>query len=151
MKNRSAQSAYLFALAIAMVLGGAVHVGCKSNQTTAPTTVSDESDEALKTKLHIDDVFTLAQPDGVYRVLVFKLPKASDADSDFRILFYRRQGDAYVRHGAEMNIVNFERPRLTNGTPARLETVENRLGVQYFFAVDAKGWRWSRPPTEAPS
>jgi hypothetical protein len=124
---------------LALLLGGAALTGCKSKDSDAPATISDESDSTLRSKLHADDVFTLTQSDGTYRVLVFKLPKASDADSDYRVVFYRREGDAYLRHGAETNIVDFERPRLMNGLPGRVETTENRLGVRYYFAVDAKG------------
>jgi len=137
MKSPSVRRAPL--LVLGLVLGGAALTGCKSKEIDAPATVSDESDSTLKAKLHADDVFTLTQAEGTYRVLVFKLPKASDADSDYRVVFYRRQGDAYVRHGAETNIVNFERPRLVSGPPGRVETTENRLGVRYYFAVDAKG------------
>jgi hypothetical protein len=126
-------------LVLALLVGGVALVGCRSKEPTAPEAVSDASDAALKAQFHVDEVFTLAQSDGTYRVLVFKLPKASAPDSDYRVVFYRRQGDAYVRHGAEMNIVNFERPRLNSGPPARIETAENRLGVTYYFVVDAKG------------
>jgi hypothetical protein len=119
------------------MLGGPALGGCKTKEIDAPPTVDDESDTALKARLHADDVFTFTQSDGTYRVLVFKLPKASDPDSDYRVVFYRHQGAAYVRHGAETNIVNFERPRLS--ASGRVETTENRLGVRYSFVVDAKG------------
>ncbi len=104
--------------------------------------VGDESDLVLETKYHAANAFTLVQPDGSYRALVFKLPKASEADSDYRVVAYRRQGNTYVRHGAELNLVNFERPRLNvggPGTPPRIETTENHLGVRYHIALNQKG------------
>lgn len=106
---------------------------------SAPAVVGDESDADLRTKYHADEAFTLVQPDGAYRALVFKLPKASDADSDYRVVAYRRQGNAYVRHGAEVNLVDFERPRLSSGAPPRIETTVQRLGVRYHIALDPKG------------
>jgi hypothetical protein len=131
-------------LALILALGSAA-LGCKSKATAtepdAPATVSDEPDAVLAGKLHADEVFTLAQPEGTYRAVVYNLPKASAEDSDWRVVFYRRQGSAYVRHGAELNAVNFERPRLVSepGAPPRLESAERRLGVRFLFAVDAKG------------
>jgi hypothetical protein len=110
-----------------------------AEETPAPAVVGDESDAVLKTKYHADDAFTLVQSDRSYRALVFKLPKASEADSDYRVIAYRRQGNAYLRHGAEMNLVNFERPRLSTGAPPRIETTMNRLGVRYHIALDQKG------------
>jgi hypothetical protein len=83
----SVRSALSFVLAL--LLGGTALVGCKSKEITAPATVADESDAALKARYHADEAFTLAQPDGTYRVLVFKLPKVNDADSDYRVVFYR--------------------------------------------------------------
>ncbi len=84
-----------------------------------------------------EDVFLLA--DGAYKAEIFKLPKANEADSDYRVVFFRREGATYVRHGAEQNLLNFERPRLNPGPPPRVETTMNRLGVHYHFVVDAKG------------
>ncbi len=79
------------------------------------------------------------QSDGTYKALVFKVPKANEADSDYRIVFYRRRGNAYVRHGAQANLVNFGRPGLSAGATPRMETTINRLGVRYHFVVGAKG------------
>jgi hypothetical protein len=44
-----------------------------------------------------------------------------------------------VRHGAEINLVDFERPRLSKGTPSRIEATVNRLGVRYHIALHPKG------------
>jgi hypothetical protein len=110
-------------------------------ETPYPAVLGEESDAELKAKHHAEEAFTLVQPAGTFRLLIFKLPKASEADSDYRVLVYRRQGTTYVRHGAENNLVNFERPRLNEGPPRRVETTMNRLGVRHHVAIDAKGWQ----------
>jgi hypothetical protein len=101
--------------------------------------VADEADGDLMGPEHALDVFTVVQADGSYRALVFKLPKANDEDSDYRLVFYRKQGAVYVRQGAELNLVNFERPRLSSGPPPRIETTERRLGVRYHFVMGGSG------------
>lgn len=131
----------------ALLLVGATALGlsaCRkreglAEETPYPAVVGDESDAELRTKYHADDAFTLVQSDGSYRVLSFKLPKASEADSDYCVVAYRRQGNTYVRHGAANNLVGFERPRLSKGPPPRIETTMNRLGVRYQLAIDQKG------------
>ena len=134
-------------LILAVLLVGAMPLtlpACQKNETPAeetpaPAVVGDESDAELKTRYHADEAFTVVQSDGAYRALVFKLPKASEADSDYRVVAYRRQGNAYVRHGAQINLVDFERPRLSNGGTLRIETTANRLGVRFHIALDQKG------------
>lgn len=70
---------------------------------------------------------------------MFKLSKINESDSDYRIVFYKKSGTTYLRHGAEANLLNFERPQLSQGTSPRLETAINKLGVKYHFKVDANG------------
>ena len=135
-QKRVSQIAALMAL---LLVGSTTLTACQPNEVPAPAVVSDDSDAELKIKHHAEDVFSLAQADGSYKAFVFKLPKARKADSDYRIVFYRRQGSVYVRHGAEANLVNFQRPRLSTGAMPRIETTINRLGVRYHFVVDAKG------------
>jgi hypothetical protein len=113
--------------------------GCPSKDIPVPAALSEDSDVILKAKYHAEDVFTLEQADGTYKALVFKLPKASAADSDYRVVFYRQEGNTFLRHGAEANLVNFERPRLSHEATPRIETTLNRLGVRYHFIVDATG------------
>jgi hypothetical protein len=124
---------------VAVLLLASAATGCQSKEVPVPVALSEDSDATLKAKHHAEDVFNLKQADGTYKALVFKLPKASDADSDYRVVFYRQQGNSFVRHGAENNLVNFQRPRLSDGAAPRIETTENRLGVRYHFVVDAKG------------
>jgi hypothetical protein len=130
------------AAAVALLLAGSSAMfctACRQKEEPVPATVADEADGELKRQHHALDVFTLVQSDGSYRVLVFKLPKASDADSDYRLVVYRKQGGLYVRHGSEFNLVDFERPRLSSGPPPRIETTERRLGVRYHFVIDGSG------------
>ena len=103
--------------------------------------MGDEPDAVLAEKLHADAVFTLVQREGSDRAGVTKLPKVGESDSDWRVVFYRREGSVYVRHGAELNAVGFERPRLVSvpGAKERVESAERRLGVRYAFVADAKG------------
>ncbi|MBI2395502.1 MAG: hypothetical protein HYV09_38400 [Deltaproteobacteria bacterium] len=104
-----------------------------------PAFVGDESADVLKTRYQAVDAFTLPQANGSYRVLVFKLRKINDADSDYRVVAYRRQGDVYVRQGAEINLLDFERPRLSKGPTPRIETTMNRLGVRFHVVLDQTG------------
>ncbi len=134
-------------LLAALLLVGATalgHCACRkkaspTEEVPSPAVVGDESDAELKSRYHADDVFTLAQSDGFYRVLVFKLPMVSEPDSDFRVVAYRRRNHGYVRHGAELTLLNFEHPRLSGGSTPRIETTLKRLGVRYHIALDEKG------------
>jgi hypothetical protein len=127
-------------LALVLALGSA-SLACKSKDVDVPATVSDEPDAVLAAKLHADEVFTLVEAEGSYRAVAYRLPKVEENDSDWRVVFYRREGSVYVRHGAELNAVGFERPRLVSepGAPPRVESAEKRLGVRFAFVVDAKG------------
>ncbi len=128
-----------FSLCAALLLSTSTLSGCQPKEVQAPAELMDEADSTLKTKHRADEVLPLIGTDGTYKALVFKLPKASDADSDYRVVFYRKQGNTFLRHGAEANLVNFQRPHLSDGPNPRVETSINRLGVRYHFVVDAKG------------
>jgi hypothetical protein len=133
---------------VVLLLGGSSAsfcTACRQKEVPVPDTVADEADGDPATQHHALDAFTLVQSDGTYRALVFKLPKANDEDSDYRLVVYRKQGGVYVRRGTEFNLVNFERPRLSSGSPPRIETTERRLGVRYHFVIGESG------PEMAPS
>ena len=103
----------------------------------------DEEEHALSrtSSIHADEVFTLARAEESYGAVVYRLPKAGESDSDWRVVFYRQEGSAYVRRGAERTAVGSEGPRRVSepGAPPRVESAEKRLGVTYAFVVDAKG------------
>jgi len=100
-----------------------------------PKTFGSESNAVLQERFGCIDVMDLEEASGTLKVLVFKLPKASDNDSDYRLMFYRKEGATFQRHGGEQNIVNFKRPVLASGKVPRIETVENRLGVKFDYEV----------------
>ena len=137
---RRSLEAMLLAGASALVLSACRKTEGSVDETPCPAVVGDESDAELQTKHHAVDAFTLVQSDGACRVLSFKLPKATEADSDYCVVVYRRQGSMYVRHGAGITLVNFERPRLSMGPPPRrIETTMKPLGVRCHVAIDPQG------------
>lgn len=126
-------------LAAMIVFVGSTAVACREKEQPVPETVADVADGELAKQHHAIDVFTLVQPDGTYRVLVFKLPKINDADSDYRLVVYRKHGNVAVRHGDIVTLVGFGRPRLSSGPPPRIETTERRFGVRFHVGIDEKG------------
>jgi hypothetical protein len=126
---------------VLIVLAWAVLTCAKTKDPTGPETFEAKSDQATLIQAHgAIDVFELPVGDETFKALVFKLPKASKDDSDYRIYFYRRNGEVFLRHGAEQNIVNFERPRLsTASNKLRIETIERRLGLPFHFRVTTGG------------
>lgn len=113
-----------------------------------PTTFAAESDSVLKTRFGCVDVFQLDESMGQFKALVFKLPKASESDSDYRLLFYRKDGDFYRRHGDEFNLVGFSRPLFNAGGDRHVEATQTALGVRFIFAVTKDGVEFK--PSEAP-
>jgi hypothetical protein len=113
----------------------------RAQDPTCPDTFDARADPAELVRAHRAlDLFELIESGEAYRALVFKLPKASKEDSDYRICFYRKEGDVFRPHGAQQNIVNFERPHLSSATgKPRLETLERRLGVPFYFRITPGG------------
>jgi hypothetical protein len=113
-----------------------------------PTTFAVESDSVLKARFGCVDVFQIDELDAQFKALVFKLPKASESDSDYRLLFYRKDGDSYHRHGAEYNLVGFSRPRFVPGGDQHVEATQTALGVKFRYTVTKDGVEFK--PSEAP-
>ena len=111
----------------------------RTKEIVPPDSFGLEPNHELKSNFSSEDVFTLTQTVGTYKALVFRLSKVNDADSDYRVVFYKKVGERYIRHGAEANLLNFERPLLSEGSTPRVETSMNELGVKYHFIIDTKG------------
>ncbi|OJT25511.1 hypothetical protein BO221_06455 [Archangium sp. Cb G35] len=116
-------------------MGTVVLLSACTRAPEPPQTFGSESNASLQERFGCIDVMELQESSGTYKVLVFKLPKASESDSDYRLVFYRKDGATFRRHGAEQNLVNFQRPVLAGGSQPRIETVENRLGVKFHYQL----------------
>jgi hypothetical protein len=112
-------------------------LGCARKQS-APDHIGVESDADLKQRYGCIDVLAIEQSGVAYKALVFKLPKASESDSDYRVLFYKRMDGAYSRFGAESNLVNFERPAVVPGSPTSIETTERRVGMKFRYELSGE-------------
>ncbi len=100
-----------------------------------PRTFGSEANASLQERFGCLEVMDLQESSGTYKVLVFKLPKASESDSDYLLVFYRKDGATFRRHGGEQTLVNFKRPVLAGGSKPRIETVENRFGVRFHYQL----------------
>ncbi len=93
--------------------------GC-NREPKYPDLIGAETNAELMKAHGCLEVFDLRQKDREYKALVFKLPKAGENDSDYRVIFYAKSNGTYRRHGAQHNLVNFERPSLRSGSePSR--------------------------------
>ena len=118
-------------------------LGCRAKDASpdAPKAFEAKTTVELTQRFRCIDVFDLPETSGVYKALVFKLPKAGESDSDYRVVFYKRAHDSFVRDGAESNLVNFEQPKLSVGPASpRLETTQRRLGVKFHYQMGPNGF-----------
>lgn len=127
--------AFLSCFRLILVMSTVAFLSACTRAPAPPKTFGSESNASLQERFGCIDVMDLQEPSGTYKVLVFKLPKASESDSDYLLVFYRKDGATFRRHGAEQNIVNFKRPILSGGSKPRIETVENRLGVRFHYQL----------------
>jgi len=125
--------------AVLFLFVGAASPACKEKEQPVPATVADLPDGELAKQHRAIEVFTLVQEEGTYRVLVFKLPKLNDQDSDYRLVTYRKQEGVCALHGHIITMTNFERPRLELGPPPRIVSTERRFGVRYHLSIDQTG------------
>lgn len=125
---------FLFAAALAIV---PAHMTACARAPRVPDAFGSETDADLKRRHGCVDVIPLQEASGTFKALVFKLPRASESDSDYRIQFYRKDRETFHRHGAQQNLVNFQRPVVVGGSEPRIETVNNRLGVRFHYRLTA--------------
>lgn len=117
------------------LLAGVTIIGCKpdggprtSKSISYPKEFGVADVSTLKQQYSAQQIFPLQDRGRSYMALSFE-----ESPSDYKVVFYRREGDRFRRFGPEFNPTGFDAPYL--GPGPRIEIVMKQFGLKHAFII----------------